>query len=105
MPRLELIFRHSANGGGCFRRRDEDSTYLQSEPDAHPEYVGLKGDVVEVVILQTSGRSPLQIQQSSIGKCQRPFSSHPFEQMGSLTVAMVAEVADVSIEFLRAVLP
>jgi hypothetical protein len=69
MPRLELIFLHSANGGGCFRWRDEDSTYLQSEPDARPEYVGLKGNVVEVVILQAAERSPLQIQQSSIGKC------------------------------------
>ena len=67
--RLELIFLHSANGGGCFRWRDEDSTYLQSEPDARPEYVGLKGNVVEVVILQAAERSPLQIQQSSIGKC------------------------------------
>jgi len=66
MPRLELIFLHSANGGGCFRWRDEDSTYLQSEPDARPEYVGLKGNVVEVVILQAAERSPLQIQQSSI---------------------------------------
>ena len=46
MPRLELIFLHSANGDGCFRCRDEDSTYLQSEPDARPEYVGLKGNVV-----------------------------------------------------------
>ena len=69
MPRLELIFLHSANGGGCFRCRDEDSTYLQSEPDARPEYVGLKGNVVEVVILQAAERSSLQIQQSSIGKC------------------------------------
>jgi hypothetical protein len=34
MLRLELIFLHSANGGGCFRWRGEDSTYLQSEPDA-----------------------------------------------------------------------
>jgi hypothetical protein len=25
MPRLELIFLHSANGGGCFRWRDEGS--------------------------------------------------------------------------------
>ena len=31
MPRRELIFLHSTNGGGCFRWRDEDSTYLQSE--------------------------------------------------------------------------
>jgi hypothetical protein len=99
MPRLELSFLHSANGGGCFRWRDEDSTYLQSEPDPRPEYIDLKGNVVEVVILQAAGRSPVQIQQSSIGKCQRPFSSHPFEQIGCLIVAMVAEVADVSIEF------
>ena len=33
MPRLELIFRHLATGGGCYRWRDEDSTYLQSEHD------------------------------------------------------------------------
>jgi hypothetical protein len=38
MPRLELIFLNSANGGGCFRWRDEDSTQLQSEPDARPEW-------------------------------------------------------------------
>jgi hypothetical protein len=44
MLRLELIFLHSANGGGCFRWRDEDGTYFQSEPDARPEYVGLKGN-------------------------------------------------------------
>ena len=31
MPRLELIFLHSANGAGCFRWRDVDSTHLQSE--------------------------------------------------------------------------
>jgi hypothetical protein len=31
MLRLESIFLHSANGGGCFRWRDEDRTYLQSE--------------------------------------------------------------------------
>jgi hypothetical protein len=30
MLRLELIFLHSTNGGGCFRWRDEDSTYLPS---------------------------------------------------------------------------
>jgi hypothetical protein len=29
MPRLELIFLNSANGGGCFRWRDEDSSYLR----------------------------------------------------------------------------
>jgi hypothetical protein len=38
MPRLELIFLHSANGGGCFSWRDEDSTYLQSEHD--PPHAG-----------------------------------------------------------------
>jgi hypothetical protein len=38
MPRLDLIFLHSANGGGCFRWRDEDSTCLQSEHD--PPHVG-----------------------------------------------------------------
>jgi hypothetical protein len=81
MHRLELIFLHSANGAGCFRWRDEDGIYFQSEPDARREYVGLKGNVVEVVIRQSAGRSPLQIEQSSIGKCQRPFSSHPFEQI------------------------
>jgi hypothetical protein len=36
MLRLELIFLHSANGGGCFRWRDEGSAYLQSEHDARP---------------------------------------------------------------------
>jgi hypothetical protein len=33
MPRLELIFLHSANEAGCFRWRDEDRAYLQSEHD------------------------------------------------------------------------
>ena len=41
MPRLELIFLHSMNGGGCFRWRDEDSIYLQSELGAT-----LNGNVV-----------------------------------------------------------
>jgi hypothetical protein len=33
MPRLELTFLHLANGAGCFRWRDEDSSYLRSEHD------------------------------------------------------------------------
>jgi hypothetical protein len=33
---LELIFLYLARGGGCFRWRGEDSTYLQSEHDALP---------------------------------------------------------------------
>ena len=28
MPRLELIFLHSVNAGGCFRWRDEDNTRI-----------------------------------------------------------------------------
>ncbi len=36
MRRLELTFLHLATGGGCFRWRDEDSTYLQSEHDPPP---------------------------------------------------------------------
>jgi hypothetical protein len=32
MPRLALIFLHSVNAAGCFRWRDEDSTYSLSEP-------------------------------------------------------------------------
>jgi hypothetical protein len=36
MPRLELIFLHSASGGGYFRRRDGGSTYLQSGLDPRP---------------------------------------------------------------------
>jgi hypothetical protein len=63
MLRLELTFLHLATGGGCFRWRDEHSSYLQSEPDARPKYVGLKGNVVEVMILQAAGQSPLPIQQ------------------------------------------
>jgi hypothetical protein len=31
MRRLELTFLHLATGAGCFRWRDVDSTYLQSE--------------------------------------------------------------------------
>jgi hypothetical protein len=31
MPRLELIFLHSANGGGCVRWWDEDGTGFQFE--------------------------------------------------------------------------
>jgi hypothetical protein len=38
MPRLELTFLHLARGGGCFKRRDEDSAYLQSEHD--PPHAG-----------------------------------------------------------------
>jgi hypothetical protein len=38
MRRLELTFLHSANGAGCFRWRDEDSTYLQSGHD--PPHAG-----------------------------------------------------------------
>jgi hypothetical protein len=34
MLRLELTFLYLASGGGCFRWRDEDSSYLQSEHDA-----------------------------------------------------------------------
>ena len=37
MLRLELTFLHLATGGGCFRWRDEDRTYLQSEHDPRPE--------------------------------------------------------------------
>jgi hypothetical protein len=33
MLRLELTFLHLATGGGCFRWRDEDSSYLRSEHD------------------------------------------------------------------------
>jgi hypothetical protein len=33
---LALIFLLSVNAGGCFRWRDEDSTYLQYEHDALP---------------------------------------------------------------------
>ena len=36
MPRLELIFLHSANAGGWFRWRNQDSIYLQYEQDALP---------------------------------------------------------------------
>ncbi len=34
MLRLELTYPHLATGGGCFRGRDEESTYLQSEHDS-----------------------------------------------------------------------
>jgi hypothetical protein len=42
MLRLELTFLYLASGGGCFRWRDEDSSYLQSEHDAplKPHSVG-----------------------------------------------------------------
>jgi hypothetical protein len=40
MLRLELTFLHLASGGGCFRWRDEDSTYLQSEHALKPHSVG-----------------------------------------------------------------
>ena len=38
MLRLELTFLHLATGGGCFRWRDEDSSYLRSEHD--PPHAG-----------------------------------------------------------------
>ena len=53
MPRLELIFLHSANGGGCFRRRQRQYPCSPNMTRAS-KYVGLKRNVVEVVIL--SGR-------------------------------------------------
>ena len=52
MPRLALIFLHSANGGGCFRWRDEDSTYLQSEHDPCPEVHRSEGQNRRGMILQ-----------------------------------------------------
>jgi hypothetical protein len=40
MPRLELIFLHSANGGGCFRWPDKDSTEIAFGGNA-PINIGL----------------------------------------------------------------
>ena len=51
MLRLELTFLYLASGGGCFRWRDEDITYLQSEHAPPPKYVVLKGNLVEIVVL------------------------------------------------------
>src|SRR6266496_6459303 len=67
MLRLELIFLHSANGGGCSRWRDEDSTYLQSEHDPRPEVHRFEGQCRRV-ILQAAGRSPPQIQQCRLSE-------------------------------------
>jgi hypothetical protein len=66
MPRLELIFLHSANGGGCFRWRDEDSTYLQSERDPRPKYVGLRGLPDSATGLRSDNAVCL------VGSCQCP---------------------------------
>lgn len=67
MLRLELIFLHSSNGAGCFRWRDEDCTYLQSEHDPRPKVCRSEGQCRRV-ILRAAGRSPPPIQQCRLSE-------------------------------------